>query len=327
LFWTGQSYALELSDRSVTVYPATPSAASSHAFKMTIASPAAIGSILFEYCSNSPDPKIACISPAGLALGGANLSQQAGNTGFSIDTVDSTPNSIVISRPAVAAAVVPTSYTFTNIVNPSVSDQTTFVRIYTFGSTDSSGPFIDNGSVAFSTSNSFNVGAYIPPNLNLCVGVTVAIDCSWTNGENLNLGILGTKVTGIGTTQFSAYTNEFTGYSMYVLGTTITSGNNIVPGAYSPTGNQVGVSEFGMNLRKNISPNVGQNPAGIGTAVIDANYDSPNLYTFNPGDQLLNSDTSTNYNRMTVSYIVNVDSTQPPGVYSTTLTYLASASF
>jgi hypothetical protein len=327
LFWYGQGYALTLSNRSVTLSTATPSAVASHAFQMTLGSTAAIGSIVFEYCANSPLFTVSCSAPAGLSLSAASLAQQTGNTGFIIDNIDSTASRLVISRPLAAAAAVPSSYTFSNVVNPPGVNQTTYVRISTYASTQGTGSFIDNGSVAFSTVTNFAVGAFVPPFLKLCVGVTVAGDCSQTAGDSLDLGILSAQATRSATSQFAASTNDDTGCAVYLLGTTMTSGNNIIPGAGSQLANRPGTGEFGINLRQNSNPAVGADPSGVGTSVPAAGYDSPDSFSFVPGSQIANSPLSTDYNRMTVSYIANVSSGQPPGVYSTTLTYLASAQF
>lgn len=327
LFWEGQSFALQFSDRSVTISTAVPSAVASHAFQMTFGSTAAVGSIVFEYCANSPLFDVGCVPPAGLSLSGASLSQQTGNTGFIIDNLDSTATRMVISRVPVAAAAVPSSYTFANVTNPSADDQTTYVRISTYGSSDGSGSLIDNGSVAFSTSTNFAVGAFVPPFLGLCVGVTVAGDCSQTNGDSLDLGILSTQAARSGTSQFAASTNDPTGCAVYVLGTTLTSGNNILPAAAVPSPSSPGTGQFGLNLRRNTNPPVGADPTGAGTITPTAGYNSPNLFTFVPGAQIGNSPVSTDYSLMTVSYIANTAAGQPPGVYSTTLTYLASAQF
>jgi hypothetical protein len=327
LFWEGQSFALQFSDRSITLSTATPSAVASHTFQMTPGLTAAVGSIVFEYCTNSPLFDISCVPPAGLSLSAAALAQQTGNTGFVVDNLDTTATRLVISRVPTAAAAVPSSYTFANVTNPSASNQTTYVRISTYASTQGSGSYIDNGAVAFSTVTNFAVGAYVPPFLNLCVGVTVAADCTQASGDSLDLGVLSSQATRSATSQFAASTNDSTGYVAYILGTTMTSGNNIITAAASPSTSRSGSSEFGVNLRKNTNPSVGSEPSGAGSATPASGYNTPDLFNFVPGSQIAGSTISTDYNRLTVSYIANVPPSQPAGVYSTTLTYLAAAQF
>src|SRR5437870_468948 len=65
--------------------------------------------------------------------------------------------------------------------------------------------------------------AEISPFLALCVGVTIAADCSTTEGTSVVLGNLSSAAAKAGTSQFAAQTNDFNGYSVAVLGTTMTS--------------------------------------------------------------------------------------------------------
>lgn len=327
VLWVGQSSALLILDRSVTISDATAGAVASQNFQLTLSSTDPIGSIVFQYCVNSPLFDVSCIPPTGALATGAVLSQQTGNTGFTIDTIDSTATTLIISRPVAAASTVPSSYVFTNMVNPPIANQTVYVRISTYASTQGTGSYIDNGAVAYSTASNFLVGAYVPPFLNMCVGVTVAGDCSSATGDSIDLGNMSTKKASVASSQFAVTTNDSTGCNVYVLGTTMTSGNNVIPGLAQPTSSQVGTSQFGINLRQNSNPIVGLDPTGNGTTAPTGSYNSPNLFTFISGDQIASSPISTDYHRMTVSYLVNIGPNQPAGVYSTTLTYMASAQF
>jgi hypothetical protein len=107
----------------------------------------------------------------------------------------------------------------------------------------------------------------------------------------------------------------------------MTSGNNTITALSSPTPSLPGISQFGINLRDNSSPQVGEEPAGPGTAAPAPDYNIPNFFTFRPGDTIASSSLSTEFNRLTVSYVANVSADQPVGVYSTTITYLAVAQF
>lgn len=327
LLWIGQGSAQQLNYRNVTINDATPSAVTIYNFQLTPASVDPVGSMVFEFCANSPLFDVGCVAPSGLALGSAVFGTQTGNTGFSIDNIDSTANRLVISRVAAPMITDPSSYTFGNITNPSTPNQTVYVKISTYLSTQGTGSSIDKGAVAFSTASNFVVGAYVPPFLNLCVGITVTDNCTQTNGDSINLGDLSTKSASAGSSQFAVSTNDSNGCNIYVLGTTMTSGNNELPALNSPQASQPGISQFGLNLRKNSNPIVGLDSSGAGSNVVEGLYASPNLFSFVPGSLVAHSPVSTDYNRMTVSYLVNISATQPAGVYSTTLTYLGSAQF
>jgi len=317
----------ELTNRSVTISSGVPSAQVSNTITFSMTTLASIGSIEFEHCTNSPFVGTPCTVPTGLSLSSAVLSTQINNSGFTIDIINSTVNKIVLTRAPAAANAGQNTYTFTNITNPSVANQTVFVRMASYASTDASGPRSDTGSVAYSTQGAFAVGAYVPPFLLFCAAVTVAIDCSVTTGSLISLGELLTTQTKTATSQFSGATNDPAGFAVYLVGQTMTAGNQIIQPLGAPTGSAVGVSQFGINLRANTVPSVGANSVGVGTSVPNPNYNSPNLYMFNNGDQITNSTLPTDYNLQTVSYIVNIAKSQAPGYYATTMTYVAVAAF
>jgi hypothetical protein len=107
----------------------------------------------------------------------------------------------------------------------------------------------------------------------------------------------------------------------------MTSGVNTLPQLSTPDVSRIGTSQFGMNLRANSTPAVGQNPNGLGlSGVVSANYNQPNFYTFNSGDVLISA-TDPDLEKYTVSYIANVSKNQAPGIYVSSLTYIAVASF
>lgn len=318
--------ALQLTDRSLGVSSAVPSATATHTFQFTYASASSTGSIAFEYC-DSPVFDYPCNAPAGLDVTAASISSQSGNTGFSVDAINTTANRLVLTRPAAVAAIVSSQYEIANITNPSTAGQAIYVRLTTYASADGSGSFTDNGAVAFATVSPFSVGANVPPFLQICVAITVAPDCSTTSGDRINLGTLSSNNVKAGTSQFTVGTNSISGYTVYAQGTTMTSGNNAIAALSSPTPSFPGNNQFGINLRNNSIPNVGSDPFGSGSGTPTANYNTPNLYKYTSGEAVAQSTLPSDYNRMTVSYIVNVKSSQPPGVYASTFTYLATATF
>jgi len=325
-FWLGQGAALTLDSRSISINTATPGATAAHSFQMTLVSSGNLGSIVFEYCANSPLLSDPCTAPAGLSVTNASLASQSGNSGFSIDAVDTTANRLVISRLASPAVDTASQYTFNNVVNPTGNNQTTYVRLSTYSSVNGQGGYSDSGGVAFTTVSPFSVDAYVPPFLNFCSGVSVAANCSQASGDSLDLGVLSSALTRAGTSQLAVSTNSDTGCSIFVLGTTMTSGNNVISPAGGAT-SQPGVNQFGLNLRRNNRPLVGADPDGNGTVTPSSGYGAPDQFSFSPGAMVAGSAVSTAYSRLTASYMVNVSASQPPGIYTTTLTYLASAQF
>lgn len=325
---TGPTSANILFNRSVVISSAVPSAVTTEDFKFDIPSSTNLGSIVFEYCANSPSFYSSCTVPVGLDASAAVLTSQTGNIGFSIDTATSSANKIVLNRAAAAPGIITANtYSFSNITNPSLASPSIFVKISTYTSTDGSGTYNDTGSVAFAIQNIFNVGAFVPPFLNLGVGISVSPDCTSIIGNSIDLGVLSTQRANTGQSQFCTATNDPNGYVIFALGNTMTSGNNIIQSLAAPTPSFPGTPQFGINLRANLLPPIGQDPVGVGTGVPAGNYNIPNRFMFNSGDMIASSPLTTDYNRMTVSYLVNVPANQSPGVYATTITYVATVQF
>lgn len=323
--WTQKAYAAPLTSKSVTIGTSAPSASTNHTFRFTLASVSDVGSIEFEYCSNSPFVGTACTAPAGFSAASAALASQTGETGFVISP-GSTANRIVLSRVPVATSAIPVRYSFNNVVNHDTPNSTVYVRVATFASADGTGPRTDEGAVAYSTASAIAVAGYVPPYITFCVGVTVALNCSSSSGVFLNFGELVTSQPRFLSSQFSVATNDPGGYATFVAGPTMTSGNNTIAALDPPGTSQAGISQFGINLKANSNPAVGAEPTGVGSGAIAAGYNTSNQFFFK-NQVIAASPVSTEFNAFTVSYLVNVSSAQRPGVYSTTLTYIAVAAF
>ncbi len=107
----------------------------------------------------------------------------------------------------------------------------------------------------------------------------------------------------------------------------MTSGNEIIPALASNGASIVGQSQFGINLAANSNPSVGATVSGSGDATANSGYGTSNSFRYNDGEMIAASSLPTEYNRFTVSYLVNVSADQSPGIYATSFTYTAIASF
>ncbi|HET8671316.1 MAG TPA: hypothetical protein VFM05_12035 [Candidatus Saccharimonadales bacterium] len=322
----GQADALALGERSLLIDSSDANADTQHTFTFTYAtSSTSVGSVAFEYCT-SPLPAIACSAPAGIDASGATLTQQTGTNGFVV--LSSQASRIVLSRaPSVPVTAGSSQYVFDNVINPDGTPSTFYVRITTYPTIDATGPETDFGAVVNAITSGIDITTEVPPILNFCVGVSIPGDCSTAEGNLIDLGTLKTADVSIGTSQMTAATNALFGLAIAVYGTTMTSGNNVLTPLASPTPSAPGNSQFGLNLRANSTPGIGQDPQGAGSAVPTASYDIPNRFTFNSGDVVAISSSPTDTRKFTASYIVNISPTQPPGVYTATLTYICSATF
>ena len=324
------SAAPGLPNRSLTLETSEISEAGAYTFQFDITSAANLGSIQFEFCSNNPLPFEPCTPPTGFDISTAvfGAGDQTGETGFTIDGGATTANDLLIVRGAAAPATPQTvSYTFDPTTNPDTVGSY-FVRLYTFSSIDGSGASVEEAGIAFAVEEDFTVTAFVPPFLEFCVAINIPNpDCLTATGSFADLGELSETNTRAATSQFATATNGVGGVAVSVLGTTMTSGVNVIPGMSTRAASSTGTSQFGLNLRDNATPNVGIDSIGLGTIVPTGDYNVPNQFTFRDGDTIAVSGISTNFNRLTASYIVNVNSSQAPGVYTTTLTYVATATF
>lgn len=316
----------DLVNKSVTISNPQPDEATDMLFHFELASSVDIGSVVFDFCTNNAFINTPCDPPTALDVQGVSLVAQSGATGFNVHP-NTTANRLVLSRLPSNSGPGVLEYHLSGVHNTSEARDTVYVRIYVLPTTDGTGTYTDAGAVAYSTGEGLNVGAYVPPFLLFCVGVTVEIDCTSTEGSQIDLGELEPNFTTAATSQYAGATNDESGYTVTIYGTTLTAGNQTIPPLQVPTASQPGISQFGINLRDNSSPDVGSNAFGPGSSAPTANYATVDSYQFISGDIISIAPDRSSYDRLTVSYIVNVNADQPPGVYAATFTYIAVASF
>ncbi len=320
-------FSAELQNRSLVMSDNAAAANNvTYQASFTVASSGTIGSIELAFCSNDPFVEDPCTAPSGFNALAAQLTSQSGETGFSI-AGNSTVNDLILTRAPVTASAVPVSYTFTHMTNPGTTGSY-FLRILTYASTDASGVPTDTAGLAFSIANNVSLTATVPPFLLLCVGTAITdYDCSTATGSYIDFGDFSADTTSAGNTQIVVATNAQNGYNMWVTGTTLTSGNNTIPPMTATGASATGTSQFGLNLVANTLPEEGANEQGPGSGHVLAPYNQANKFRFVPGEKIISAPGPDDYRKYIVSYIVNVARNQSPGVYTSTLTYLATATF
>jgi hypothetical protein len=285
-----------------------------------------LGSFTLLFCDNSPLIGQPCTAPTGLDVSSAVLTSQTGVTGFSI-VPGATANSLVFTRTAAFVSTTYITIEISGITNPSAVG-TYFGRIQTYSSEDATGVSVNEGGVTFSINVPIDVQTVVPPYLYMCVGVTIpGYLCTGAINSFIDLGELSTRQARTATSEFIVATNAGDGFVVYVTGTPPTSGNNVIPAMSSRQPSRPGTSQFGINLRDNSNPDVGVEPLGIGSGVIRPDYDVTNQFKYANGDNIVFSNTTTADKKFTVSYVINVDENQRPGIYNTTLLYTALAQF
>lgn len=288
---------------------------------------AMVGSIRLQMCQNDPFPGSPCTIPSGFDLSHAQLVDQLGATGFSIKT-GTAQNELIMTRTPAPSSGGLTTFTVAGVTNPTIGG-TYYGRLETFASTDASGMSQDTGGLAISfVETDVSIKTYVPPFLEFCIGNLIENeDCATATGNYIDFGDFSTTKASTGQTKMLVATNAEYGYSIAVTGTTLTSGTNVIPPLTVGTVSKPGTSQFGMNLRANATPAAGEDPIGLGRGTPSADYNTPNQYKFASGD-VIASYKGPDYRKVyTANYIVNIAKDQAPGVYVSTLTYIALATF
>ncbi len=321
---TSAAYGALLGERYLNIANDLPGASTTYQLTLTTTINETLGSIEVQFCSNSPIVTIAC-TPSSGDVSGVVLQTQSGTSGFSIGSVNA--NTIILSRiPAVQPAGAMT-FTFANAINPSTQG-TFYGRLQTFASSNASGSPLDTGGLAMAILNSYTISTTVLPYLLFCAGETIpGFDCGQSNGNLINFGNLSTGATAIAQSQLLVATNAQNGYTIQVSGSSLTSGNFVVPPLSNASAAIPGEDQFGINLVANNLPAVGSNAQGPGIGGPATGYGLSNEFQFKNGSIIAESTGPSDYRKYTVSYIVNISPNQEPGVYSATLTYVGVGNF
>jgi hypothetical protein len=353
--------AAQITSRSLTLQDGAsdggskPGGTVKHKFDFTVPTNGTLGSIKFEYCLIASGT---CTTPAGLSTTGATLTNQSGLTGFTL--VNTTNGAPYLTRTAASTGATNTvvSYQLSLVVNPDNTNcfgGTTpqsnncpfYVRISTYASTDTTGSSTDTGTVAASTATQISLSGYMPESLIFCTGGAISTtasipDCSTATSGSISFNqLFSPSDTATAVSQMAASTNGNTGYTITYSGATLTSGGNTVSPMSAATTGVRGTSQFGLNLKANTTttstPAVGANvnPAANGTNYKGqalTGYSTVDTFKFTTsGDSVANSAFSgagpTDSQIYTVTYIVNANGAQAVGTYTTTLTYVCTATF
>lgn len=323
----GSASGAQLGKRRLTISDNTAGAQTTWQAAFTTVSSGILGSVSLEFCSNSPFYADPCTAPTGLDVSGVVLADQTGATGFTVGA-GTDANHILLTRAQSVLAPTPVTFTFNNATNPS-SPGSYFMRIQTFATVDASGTSSDYGGVAFAIINSLlSISAEVPPFLIFCTAVVISnLNCATAIGTFVDFGELSMTQANTGSSQMLAATNGLGGYTITMGGNTMASGINAISALAASDVSRPGVSQFGINLVPNVSPRVGSSPTGPGVAQPTANYNQPDFFRFDSGDVLVSSSGPDDVRLFTVSYLVNVPLGQTPGVYASTITYVALANF
>jgi hypothetical protein len=326
IFITPASAAMRFQERSLYMDSTLPGATASYTVSFRYMSPQAVGSVDMLFCVD-PIPYHECVTPPGLNASNAMLSGQTGESNFGI--VSKSTNHIVLSRTPGPITTTNSSYKLDNIVNPTDTSQSFSIRLKSLGSIDGSGAQVDFGSVKGQVTDGVEISTQVPPMLIFCLAEEVYDNCSGTNDTfYTDMGNLSSNSTVTAQSQMAVGTNASGGFAITANGTPMSAATNVIDAPTSPTLSTPGKNQFGINLVENNTPSVGKNPEGDwANAIASPNYSVPNMYMYVPGDVVAYSPNVSLMKKFTVSYILNASPTLRAGVYTTTMTFIASGRF
>lgn len=333
---TGRADAAQLTSRKLTLSNSASTGADrtnvTYTFNFTPPTATNVKSVNIDFCttaSGSCDPVAPTGVPAGITTTGGAVGSVSGlGSGGSWTGTFTTNGRVRIANASSTGAPSAATVSLTGISNPTTANTTFYARVTTYSDAAWT-TALDTGTVAASTANQITVSASVDETLTFCSatsGVTTS-SCSGATGSTLNLGTLTTATTGSGTSQLGAATNGGSGYAITVAGATLTSGSFTITANAANAASTQGTEQFGLNLAANSTPAVGQAPDGSGAGTATANYATANTYRFVSGDTVASVAAADNFRRYTVSYISNIAANTEPGTYSTTLTYVCTATF
>jgi len=326
IFIAPASAAMRFQERGLYMNSTLPAVTTSYEISFRYMSPQPVGSVDMLFCVD-PIPYHACVTPPGLDASNAILSTQTGESNFAI--LSKSTNHIVLSRATSSIPTTSSSYKFDNIVNPTDTSQSFSIRLKSLASSDGSGAQVDFGSVKGQVSNGIEIITQVPPMLIFCLAQEVEDNCSGTNDTfYTDMGSLSSRSTLKAESQMAVGTNASGGFAITANGTSMSAATNVISSPSTPTESMPGENQFGINLVENTDPAVGQDPEGEwANAIASPNYSIPNMYMYVPGDVVAYSPNVSLMKKFTVSYILNASPSLRAGVYTTTMTFIASGRF
>jgi hypothetical protein len=157
------------------------------------------------------------------------------------------------------------------------------------------------------------------------------------NTANINAGVLSVGSTATATASFSVESYLSSGYVVDTISPPPTYGSHTLSAPSTPTASAPGSEQFGINLVANTTAcgaptNFGANPVQVPSSsfsygTVTANYDTCGKFMYINGDTIAESAQSSGQTDYTISYIFNIDTTTPAGVYTMEQQLVATPTF
>jgi hypothetical protein len=362
-FFATQASAAQITNRKLTLTSSangsittgaalsgTNGAKTRHTFDFT-GSGSSIGSVEFLYCT-TPLPGTTCTAPTGMDSSTVTSIGGTSAAGWSLGTAGNAPTASRIRITHSAAAMNTVNFAFGTgsggatdyIKNPTTDNSTIFVRITTYSDTAWT-TTADQGTVANSTAQQVDITAKVQETLNFSVGTTItAPGTSCTSFSDNGALVLGDPVDGTlsfsqahdAHSYFRVSTNANGGTIIYYSGDTLKNGaNSIAAIGTSAVASAVGSSQFGLGIDSSdtqagsghsFTSLAATSPYGTGNGTITnagtAQFAFSTASVTSPV-QIASASGTIVCDTGSVRYLGNISTTVPPGIYTTTISYLA----
>lgn len=316
----------------------------------TVTNNQTVGSVVIEFCDNSPIIGDSCTTGVGFLnsnFSTLSVNNLTGNiTNLAVETTVSTANRVVLYRTGGAGTVANGAVSFTlgngtsnGFTNPS-ANATFYARIMTFTNLTGTPPgappdennATDAGGIALSTASQLFVTAKVQESLEFCV--YTAIDCA-TGGNAVNLGdangvLASNATTYMANANFDIASNAVTGVSVRLKGDTLKSGAYSISAAgggclADPT--STATEMFGLRLATLGAGTTADTPYNClsGNHGFDTNGTTGTTSLF--GQQIAHTSGATDTTTSAIEFAAKSANTSEAGIYTTTLTLIATATY
>jgi hypothetical protein len=294
----------------------------------------------------------------------SNPSGCNGGTSTTRDNCVLIKRSSAVSESATAKTVAYGGSSSDYIKNPTTANYSFYARIFTYSDTGYA-TLVDNGGVAASTTQGITITAKVAEKLDFSVGTTVTHPtdpqtCTpFNDAGTLTLGdvngVLATNQAYDAHSYFRVNSNSVGGTVIYYSGDTLKNGaNSITSAGLSTNGvsSTPGFKQFGLALDQNdTNPN---SNTGAGYSFTDLNPNNhtnigAHPYDYSAGGGSITSGGTAKFQFDTASltspdpvaystggiqcdtgsirYVANVSNSTPAGIYTTTITYIATGTY
>jgi hypothetical protein len=145
-----------------------------------------------------------------------------------------------------------------------------------------------------------------------------------------NFGSFTASDPTVASSKFSVAKYTSYGYVVQIVGQPPTNGSHVIDAMTATATSTPGVEQFGINLVANTEPaSIGANPdhGGFGFGSPSTNYGTPNQFRFVSGETIASAPKSSGETIYTMSYLVNVGSLTPGGLYNSKQTLVVTGTY